>query len=150
MQKKKKYQRINIWVMAKFRIWFKCLSLIRENLLTKISGSKHARFCSNGSQLGVTWQEILIKCVQLQQICPSNRVTLEVYLLFQIGHWWTDQRDLRMNAEQKNIKVFSSPPKLWMRCSDSCNNPVILFLNRLIYETCFRCVSHNNSFNLKE
>lgn len=63
-----------------------CFINEHERKLSKICGSKNAQhFCSKGCQVGVTWQEILMKCVQAS--CGKF-----ARLLFQVGCWWADQK----------------------------------------------------------
>lgn len=110
----------------------------REKLLTKICASKHAQqFCSEGCQVGVTWQQIQIKCVQAS--CGKFAFKSESHCKSIISSWMLTGRSegFMVNEQQKTFKSFSSWAKMWKRCSNSRNSPVIFSLNRFMSATCW-------------
>ena len=57
-----------------------------------------------------------------------------------------------LNGEQNTLKSLSSSTKIWTRCSNSLNSPLILTLNRIMSAAeqhhHSSCISHNDSFNM--
>lgn len=107
----------------------------RENLLTKICGSEHGQqLCSEGCQVGVTWQEVLIKCVQ----ASCGKFALQIRITLQVNYFKLDV-DGKIRGWMASKQLWSLSP-VHQKSENVAQTPVTVPLFYLWTASCLRHV----------